>query len=290
MDLQTLTPSTPVFPIYFRLLTLLAFHTFLSLGVDATVLEVGIGGTYDSTNIVPKPITTGVSALGLDHTAVLGNTIEEIARNKAGIYKPSVPAFSVKQEKGGEVLEAYAKEVGAPFEVVPDIPVTPLGLKGEHQRINASLAVALSKSFLKSRGQDFNEILPPSFIEPLASTKWPGRCQKVQQGKTTWLLDGAHTTESLKSCGEWAWTEGTPDVLIFNCSGGRAGEALLGTLLEAGSSATKRSATDLGETFDTVIFCTNVTYISGDFKGGELSRTLNLWHVIDASQTSRRTQ
>lgn len=59
------------------------------LKVDATVLEVGVGGRYDSTNIVPKPIVTGVTALGHDHTAVLGKTIAEIAWQKAGIYKVS---------------------------------------------------------------------------------------------------------------------------------------------------------------------------------------------------------
>ena len=196
-----MTPLTPVFPVYFRLLTLLAFHTFLSLGVAATILEVGIGGTFDSTNIVPHPITTGVAALGLDHTAVLGNSIEEIARNKAGIYKRGVPALSVRQEQGGEVLERYAREVGAPYAVVRMIPDVELGLKGKHQRVNASLAVALAKSFLATRGQEFTEILPESFVEPLRRAKWPGRCQRVEQGQTTWLLDGAHTTESLRSCG-----------------------------------------------------------------------------------------
>jgi folylpolyglutamate synthase len=55
--------------------------------VDATILEVGVGGRYDSTNIVPKPVVTGITALGLDHTAVLGKTLEEIAWQKAGIYK-----------------------------------------------------------------------------------------------------------------------------------------------------------------------------------------------------------
>lgn len=277
--IQTLTPHTPTFPIYFRLLTLMAFHTFLSLGVKATVLEVGIGGTYDSTNIVPKPITTGVSSLGLDHTAVLGSTIEEIAKNKAGIYKAGIPALSVKQEQGGEVLRNIAEEVGARFEVVPSIPDTPLGLKGEHQKINASLAVASSKSFLSTTGhhQSFTdtEILPKSFIDPLRRTKWPGRCQRVEQGETTWLLDGAHTTESLRSCGEWAWGEGNgeaerqnPDVLIFNCSGGRAGESLLGSLLDAGASKKGKKREELGLGFDTVIFCTNVTYADGGFKGG----------------------
>ena len=247
--------------------------------MTATVLEVGIGGTYDSTNIVPRPITTGISALGLDHTAVLGNTIEEIARNKAGIYKRGVPALSVKQDQGGEVLERYALEVGSRYEIVPMIPETPLGLRGTHQRINASLAVALAKSFLavqdskRFREGDFDEILPPSFVQPLRSTRWPGRCQKVNQGKTTWLLDGAHTVESLRSCGEWAWDEGRPEILIFNCSGGRAGESLLVALLEAGARMAKKTVAEIGNSFDSVIFCTNVTYMDGHFKGG-MSRTV----------------
>ena len=74
-------------PGYFRFITLLAFHAFLEEKVDATILEVGVGGTYDSTNIVPKPVATGVTALGIDHVAVLGKTIEEIAWQKGGIYK-----------------------------------------------------------------------------------------------------------------------------------------------------------------------------------------------------------
>ena len=68
-------------------MTLVAFHAFLSLQVDATVLEVGVGGTYDSTNIVPKPIVAGVSALGYDHVNVLGKTLGEIGYQKGGIYK-----------------------------------------------------------------------------------------------------------------------------------------------------------------------------------------------------------
>ena len=74
-------------PAYFRFVTLVAYHAFLTLGVDATILEVGVGGLHDSTNIVPKPVVTGVTALGLDHTAVLGKTIREIAYQKGGIYK-----------------------------------------------------------------------------------------------------------------------------------------------------------------------------------------------------------
>ncbi len=164
-----------------------------------------------------------------------------------------------------------AKTNGASsFTVVPVQKDLELGIRGDHQRINASLAIGLSKSFLEvTTGKKFNEDLPESFKAPLRKTKWPGRCQSINKGDTTWLLDGAHTTESLRSCGEWAWKEGKPNVLIFNCSGGRAGETLLGSLMEAGSKASGQTSEELGKGFDTVIFCTNVTYTSGGFKGGE---------------------
>jgi hypothetical protein len=102
-------------------LTLLAFHAFLSQRVDTTILEVGVGGAFDSTNIVPAPLTTGVTSLGLDHTALLGNTLGEVAWNKAGIYKEGVKALSVEQkEEGMEVLRRRARELGTDgFQVVP---------------------------------------------------------------------------------------------------------------------------------------------------------------------------
>lgn len=81
--------QTSLMPAYFRFMTLLAFHTFVSEKVDVTILEVGIGGTYDSTNIVPQPLVTGITALGIDHVAILGKTLPEIAGQKAGIYKVS---------------------------------------------------------------------------------------------------------------------------------------------------------------------------------------------------------
>ncbi|BEJ12021.1 hypothetical protein CspHIS471_0204810 [Cutaneotrichosporon sp. HIS471] len=275
-DPKTLTDHTPIFPIYFRLLTLLAFHAFLSIGVDATVLEVGIGGTYDSTNIVPRPVVTGVSALGLDHTAVLGNTIEEIATNKGGIYKAGVPALSVPQEQaaGLAVLRACAEKVGAPFEIVPPLPASvTLGLRGEHQRVNASLAVGLAKRFLLATGRSVDDTdFPEAFKAPLATTRWPGRCQAAKDDKDsniTWLLDGAHTVESLRSCGEWAWGEEAtkPTALIFNTSGGRQSEVLLAALLDAGAGAAGTDRATLGAGFTDAIFCTNVTYTDGHFKG-----------------------
>lgn len=78
--------------------------------VDATILEVGVGGLYDSTNIVPKPVVTGITSLGVDHTAVLGNTLKEIGYQKGGIYKPGVPALTVEQpEEGMNAIQSQAK-------------------------------------------------------------------------------------------------------------------------------------------------------------------------------------
>lgn len=65
----------------------MAYHVFLASNVDVTILEVGVGGTYDSTNIVPKPLVTGITSLGIDHIHVLGKTLPEIAWHKGGIFK-----------------------------------------------------------------------------------------------------------------------------------------------------------------------------------------------------------
>lgn len=72
---------------YFRFLTLLSFHVFLQEKVDVLVLEVGLGGEYDATNVIAKPVVCGMTALGFDHMAVLGESIGSIAWHKAGIIK-----------------------------------------------------------------------------------------------------------------------------------------------------------------------------------------------------------
>lgn len=74
-------------PPYFRYLTLMCLHVFKELNVDVAILEVGVGGEYDSTNLVQSPIVCGITSLGLDHCALLGSTIGEIAWHKAGIMK-----------------------------------------------------------------------------------------------------------------------------------------------------------------------------------------------------------
>lgn len=74
-------------PTYFRFLTLVALHAFIQENVDCAILEVGVGGEYDGTNVINEPIVCGITALGLDHVSVLGNTIDKIAWHKSGIFK-----------------------------------------------------------------------------------------------------------------------------------------------------------------------------------------------------------
>lgn len=108
-------------PAYFNFLTLMAFYVFRAEKVDAAILEVGIGGEYDCTNVVPSPVVTGVTSLDLDHCNVLGNTIEQIAWQKAGIFKPKVAAFTVAQKEEGamKVLLERAREKETSLYVAP---------------------------------------------------------------------------------------------------------------------------------------------------------------------------
>ncbi|KAJ7638982.1 Mur ligase [Roridomyces roridus] len=284
---KTRVATTPDKPGYFRFMTLVAFHTFLSLKVDATILEVGVGGTYDSTNIVPKPVVTGITALGIDHVTVLGKTIPEIAWHKGGIFKDGVPAFTVDQPvEGLDVLKKQAQDLKvSEFNVVSPIPKLSeikLGLAGTHQIQNATLAVHLARSFLSSRGLiSSNEILTDDVIRGLENARWPGRCQTVvdrAHPKTTWYLDGAHTFESLEYCIRWFVSPGVGlqagskkgnRILVFNCTSGRSGAAFLEAMYkQMGSQLEAAGAEETSASFfDHVVFCTNVTYSDGGFKG-----------------------
>ncbi|RDX55690.1 FolC bifunctional protein [Lentinus brumalis] len=304
---KTASPQTPIMPGYFRFVTLLAYHVFRELKVDATVLEVGVGGRFDSTNIVPKPVVTGITALGIDHVSVLGKTLKDIAWQKAGIFKEGVPALTVHQlPEAMEVLKEQAAELKASEFVVveetPGLSEVKLGLAGSHQYQNANLAVHLAKKFLSAQtSEPITEALPTAFVQGLKATKWPGRCQTVVDPghqKTTWFLDGAHTLESLDCCMQWF---ASPDValrspetygertrvLIFNCTSGRSGNTFLGAMLAKANEQLKKHghAEDAGKLFDQVIFCANVTYADGGFKGD-----LTTLAIPEADLTHLKTQ
>ncbi|KAG8975769.1 Folylpolyglutamate synthetase, partial [Tulasnella sp. 427] len=305
--------QTSLMPAYFRFMTLLAFHYFLSIKVDATILEVGVGGLYDSTNIVPKPVVAGITSLGIDHTAVLGNTLKDIGYQKGGIYKPGVPALTVEQPEEGMAAirdQAIAQKVqsfASSFTVVktlPEVQNTKLGLSGVHQFQNASLAVNLVHRYLLARQPDIPDFLPslyptplpPMYVAGLEATKFPGRCQEVpdpDHPNITWFLDGAHTVESLTSCAEWFFQPSVglrpsdtgskrQKVLIFNCTSGRNGEKFLNVVLEGMKKRVPQYNIDNGPEliergfFDHVIFCTNITYVDGRSKADLTNNTVDM--------------
>ncbi|NXE35291.1 FOLC protein, partial [Ptilorrhoa leucosticta] len=179
---ETKDPVHASMPAYFRFLTIMAFHVFLQEKVDLAVVEVGIGGTYDCTNIIREPVVCGVSSLGIDHTSILGDTMEKIAWQKGGIFKPGVPAFTVAQpERPLEVLRERAQELKVswwwgcgwglphggglsllslqcPLYLCPELDdfeegcrALELGLAGAHQRSNAALALQLARMWLQRR-------------------------------------------------------------------------------------------------------------------------------------------
>lgn len=226
-------------PNYFRFLALLAFKIFAAEQVDVAIMEVGLGGKYDATNVVQAPIVCGITSLGYDHMEILGNTLGEIAGEKAGIFKDRIPAFTVPQpEEAMHVLEEKASQLNVPLQVVPPLDAKllnglTLGLEGEHQYLNAGLAIALCSTWLKRTGHlgdtylEQTETLPEQFIKGLTSASLQGRAQIVadthfkseQSNELVFFLDGAHSPESMEVCAKWfslAIKDNSPDQTLFH--------------------------------------------------------------------------
>jgi len=200
-------------PTYFEVLTHLAFLVFEEARVDLAVVEVGMGGRLDATNVV-HPEACAVTPVSLDHTAILGDTIAEIAFEKAGILKPGVPCVAgVQPPEALGAIERVAREIGAPLEqsgrellaegsedafsvATPDARYDALRIPlwGWHQVENAAVAVRLVElAFARmNRAMDAGAVR-----EGLARVRWPGRIEKVADAPIT-ILDGAHNPDSVK--------------------------------------------------------------------------------------------
>ncbi|KMZ74412.1 Tetrahydrofolate synthase [Zostera marina] len=216
-------------PAFFCFLTLLAFKIFAEDQVDVAIMEVGLGGKYDATNVVQTPVVCGISSLGYDHMQILGYTLAEIAGDKAGIFKKAIPAHTAPQpEEAMHVLKDVASQLSVPLLVAPLLDISQmndqkLGLDGEHQYLNAGLAVSLCRTWLEQTGHleamgmdENSSVLSEHFIRGLATTRFPGRAQVVRDphiclgvGKNTdfkrvrFYLDGGHTPESIEVCARW---------------------------------------------------------------------------------------
>jgi folylpolyglutamate synthase len=249
-------------PTYFRLLTLMSFHVFMTEGVDAAVYEVGLGGEFDSTNVFDLPAATGVTSLGIDHVRTLGHTLSEISWHKAGIFKPGSPAFTVEQEpEAMKTLEDRAGEKGvvlARVGIHPGLVDVRLVPAEEFQRKNASLAMRLAVECMGKLGVDVDissESLPETVVEGLEMTRWRGRCEVLEANGRTWYLDGAHNEQSLKVASTWfarASEKDVPCVLIFNQQSERDASALLHFL--------HKCLADAKVQLKYAVFCTNTAY------------------------------
>jgi dihydrofolate synthase/folylpolyglutamate synthase len=184
-------------PTFFEITTALALDQFKKIDCELVVLETGLGGRLDATNAV-TPIVSVLTPIGYDHQAWLGNTLEEIAGEKAGIIKPRVPVVSAKQEPAAEkVIRARAAECEVPLEfVAPPYETTPISLAGAHQKQNASLAIAA----LRRGGIAIDE---GAILRGLASVNWPARFQRWDERI---IIDGAHNPAGAQVLAE-TWRE-----------------------------------------------------------------------------------
>ncbi|KAI1752172.1 tetrahydrofolylpolyglutamate synthase [Xylaria castorea] len=270
---ERLGVPTPGRPIYARYLTLMSYHVFLQMGVDAAVYETGIGGEYDATNIVERPLASGISTLGIDHVFALGDTLEKIAWHKAGIMKPGSAAFTIEQLPGAaQVLQERANEKGVNLNVL-DVDPRLKGVKvrpdAMFQKKNASLGVALAETALKKLDPGFKSdasTLPKEFVDGLEQVVWRGRCEVKPEDPIIWHIDGAHTVDSLKMATKWfageCVTKFGPKALIFNQQGRE--EAV--HFLEGMITALKTYGQGDNDAFEHVIFCTNVTHAETGYK------------------------
>jgi dihydrofolate synthase / folylpolyglutamate synthase len=210
-------------PTFFEITTALAFDYFRNQRVELVVLETGLGGRLDATNVV-HPLVSVLTAIDMDHQKWLGDTLGKIAAEKAGIIKPGVPIVSGPQfPEVRIVLEQIAAERSAPISYA-EIPMEGLfiGLAGPHQRLNAAIAVdAVHKAGIHAS--------PRALKEGLVNVYWPGRFQRIDDRI---VLDGAHNPAAAKCVVEtWRECVGTSKVtIIFGGLGDKDLQGMISTL------------------------------------------------------------
>ncbi|MBX9771577.1 MAG: bifunctional folylpolyglutamate synthase/dihydrofolate synthase [Candidatus Obscuribacterales bacterium] len=192
---------------WFEFLTVMAFTYFVENKVEAAILEVGLGGRYDATNVLSKPAATAITNVDLDHTQILGDTVNQIASEKAGIIKTGIPIVSAATGEALKEIQKVAQEKQAPIVVVPaklsSMPwieevLDELKLIGSHQRINAMVALSvIDVARQDSRFAKLPAMTKQTAIVGLRNVYWPGRLQYLQDERL--ILDGAHNPAGAKA-------------------------------------------------------------------------------------------
>jgi dihydrofolate synthase / folylpolyglutamate synthase len=188
-------------PTFFEVTTALALQHFSDAKIDVAILETGLGGRLDATNALQSDVSV-ITSIDLDHQQWLGQSLREIATEKAGIIKSKIPVVSAPQAPDTEkVIRARASECEAPLQFVNDsYQQTPVGLSGEYQKQNAALAIAALRA-AKIDTDDF------SIARGLASVDWPARFQRWDDRI---VIDGAHNPAAAHILAE-TWRESFGD-------------------------------------------------------------------------------
>lgn len=182
-------------PTFFELMTALAFLYFFEEKVDYAVVEVGMGGRLDATNVC-VPVVTAITNIDLDHVQYLGDTREKIAVEKAGIIKQGIPVVTGITDHIFEIIKRVADSKGAPITKIEEEYVGKLSLKGDFQKKNAAVALETIKQLREKlpEGEKL-KISDENIAQSFRKTKWRGRMQK----KGNILLDCAHNVASFKA-------------------------------------------------------------------------------------------
>ena len=199
-------------PTFFEVTTAVAFELFRRAGVEVGVIEVGLGGRLDATNVI-APVAAAITSIGFDHERYLGTTLREIALEKAGIIKPGLDV--VVGELPADALDAVAETahargaslIPADEAALDRAGAKVVGLKGQHQRRNAAIAATLLE-VVNRRGLP----VPPDAVRiGLATVSWPGRLdlRRLRDGREA-LLDAAHNPEGAAALAAYV-TETWPD-------------------------------------------------------------------------------
>jgi dihydrofolate synthase / folylpolyglutamate synthase len=196
-------------PTFFECTTAIAFDLFRDAGVEIAVLEVGLGGRLDSTNIV-SPIATAIVSIDFDHQAQLGDTIASIAAEKAGIAKPGVPMVCGRvSPEALAVIAGICAERGAPLiragddpELAARVDAIPLSLPGAHQRENALVALRLLETIDADAAQGV-PIDAAARRQGLSTASWPGRLETIDHGGCRVLLDAAHNPAGARALADY---------------------------------------------------------------------------------------
>lgn len=220
-------------PTVFELETAIAFEYFKERNCDYVMLETGMGGDLDSTNVIKNPLVCAFASISMDHIGILGNTLREIATCKSGIIKPGAAVVTGPQDpEAMEVLKAEADSMDCRITHTEDCirkEHTPEGqiflykgreysiqLLGRHQLRNAAVAIEVA-SALQRTGASVTE---ENIRNGLAKTRWPGRLEIIRKGSKIWILDGAHNAaaaeclaETLREC--WPDTKFTAVTGVF---------------------------------------------------------------------------